>query len=179
MSSPGREDTRVAKALISGHRVLLFISNPQVPGPYPDPTGFGPAYDVLTAPEPTGYSVPSNAKSVEDGDVAVIYRVDAGAQMRDPGQIVAIARITSSPWYTRHGYTDVNWQLQLLPPKAWIKSADMKKSGLWTNKVPLSMNKQALSPVQLDTQQWSWLARRLPPTAVGWLEAHTRDQPAP
>ena len=71
-----------------GRRALLFISNPHATG-YPDPTGFGAGYDVLTAPDPDGYSVPYNRKSVSDGDVAVVYRVDRNAKFRDPGHIVA------------------------------------------------------------------------------------------
>lgn len=166
------------KADVHGHRVLMFFNNPQVNDPsygWVDPTGFSPSYDILTDPDPSSYSVRVNAKSVDDGDIAVVYRVDAHATNRDPGKIVAIARITSGPWFSRDGYAFVNWTVRCLPPERWIDSGEMKSSGLWTNRVPLSRNKQASSPVQLDEEQWGWLAPRLPASALAWLEEHTVD----
>ena len=115
------------------------------------------------------------AKSVEDGDVAVIYRVDAHATKRDPGHFVAVAQITSSPWRDRWGQTFINWGVQILPPEAWISSADTKASGLWVNKVPLTQQILAPSPVHLDVDQWQWLCSRLPTGAVQWLEEHAKD----
>jgi hypothetical protein len=156
-----------------GSRALLFISNPHAAG-YLDPTGFGPGYDVLTAPEPDGYSVPYNRKSVSDGDVALVYRVDGGAKLRDPGQIVAVACVTSSPWFDRNGYAQVNWKLQLLPPELWISSVDMKASGHWQGRVPFTTNKQATSPVELDASQWNWIERQLPKPALKWLSDHAK-----
>lgn len=166
------------KADVNGHRVLLFGNNPHVTDPnfgWVDPTGLSPAYDILSDPDPRNYSVRVTARSVEDGDVAVVYRVDANATNRDPGRIVAIARITSSPWFSRDGDAFVNWTLLRLPPEHWISSQDMKTSGLWMNRVPLSRNKQASFPVHLDQDQWDWLAQRLPATALTWLEDHTID----
>jgi hypothetical protein len=166
------EGTLMAKARFHGHRVLLFINNPTSSG-FIDPTGMGGSYDVMTAPDTSSYSVPVNAVSVEDGDIAVVYRADYTAVRRDPGRIVAVARITSSPWRSRWD-TEVNWGLLRLPPEAWISSADMHSSGLWTNKVPLSGNPQASSPVQLGADQWKWIAQQLPDAAVDWLASHAR-----
>lgn len=104
----------VPKAAVHGHRVLLFGNNPQVTDPtfgWVDPTGLSPAYDILTDPDPRSSSVRVTARSVEDGDVAVVYRVGANATNRDPGQIVAIARITSGPWFSRDG--DAFWLVAL------------------------------------------------------------------
>jgi len=134
----------------------------------------GAAYDVLTAPDPSAYSVPMNRKSVGDGNVAVIYRVDVGAYRRDPGQIVAIARVTSSPWFHRNGFAEVNWDVQLLPPESWISSADMQGSGFWVNRVPFSSNTQVSSPVELNQSQWGWITSRLPAEALKLLEAHAK-----
>ena len=157
------------------HQVLQFINNPHAKGEYPDPTGMGKSWDILTAPDPTGYSVPVNTVSVGDGDVAVIYRTDAGADHRDPGKIVAIARITSSPWFSRWGYAQVSWELQLLPPECWIGSTDMKNSGLWDHKVPFTQGNPAPSPVHLTEEQWAWLQERFPTSAVEWLKQHADD----
>jgi hypothetical protein len=157
----------------NGVRALLFINNPHsTSGDYPDPVGFGPAYDILTAPDPTGYSVPYNRKSVEDGDITMIYRVDAGAVMRNPGHVVAVARITSSPWFSRNDYALVNWQVRLLPPELWISSQAMQASGHWQRRSPFTGNKQASSPVELDSAQWPWMAAQLPDAAVAWLTDH-------
>ena len=90
------------------------------------------------------------------------------------GGIVAVARVTSSPWFDRNGYGQVNWKLQLLPPELWILSADMKSSGHWQGKVPFTTNKQATSPVELDTRQWNWIAGRLPKPALKWLSDHAK-----
>lgn len=158
----------------SGHRALLFLNNPHAKG-YPDPTGIGGGYDILTAPDPTNYSVPVNRKSVNDGDVAVVYRVDPAAVKRDPGKIVAVARVTSSPWFNRWEEARINWVVLLLPPEAWISSVDMKASGLWTRRVPFSANKQASSPVGLNRKQWNWLVDHLPGAALTWLEQHAAD----
>jgi hypothetical protein len=50
----------MAKAKLHDGRVLLlFINNPPVHNGYPDSTGMGPSYDVLTAP--TGEN--SNSRS--------------------------------------------------------------------------------------------------------------------
>lgn len=157
-----------------GRRALLFVNNP-FSRDFTDPTEMGIGYDVLTALDPTNYAVPVSRKAVADGDVAVVYRVDAGAQRRDPGRVVAIACITSSPWITRSGWASVNWQLQILPPESWISSKDMKKSGFWTNRVPLSTNTRATSPVELDADQWGWISSRLPETALCRLTKHAQD----
>lgn len=169
----GTSDGTGALRRTHGSRALLFVSNPHVKG-YSDPTGFAAGYDVLTAPEPDGYSVPYNRKSVGDGDVAVVYRVDAEATLRDPGKIVAVARVTSSPWFDRHGYASVNWKLQLLPPESWISSADMRSSGHWQGRMPFTTNKQGTSPVELDVDQWGWLSARLPVAALQWLTDHAK-----
>lgn len=164
----------MARAAVFGHRALLFINNPHA-STFPDPTDLGPHYDILTDPVPVTYSVPVNAVSVGDGDVAVVYRVDGNAHRRDPGKIVAMARITSSPWHNRFGEAGVNWEIRVLPPEAWITSVQMKASGLWTNRVPLTQQTQASSPVRLDEQQWQWLSKNLPEAAVEWLEEHASD----
>jgi hypothetical protein len=74
----------------------------------------------------------------------VIYRVDRGGVNRDPGRIVGVARITSSPWSSyRAAYTGVNWEFQPLPLEDHIPSVEMKQSGLWKRKVPFSSKSQA------------------------------------
>lgn len=161
------------RADVFGHRALLFINNPHA-STFVDPTGMGKHYDIVTDPAPTGYSVPVNAVSVGDGDVGVVYRVDGGAHHRDPGKIVAVARITTSPWRNRWGEAGVNWEVMLLPPEEWVTSQEMKASGLWMNRVPLTQQNQASSPVQLDLQQWQWLTAQLPTAAVDWLETHAK-----
>ncbi len=166
----------MTKADVFGHQAWLFINNPHA-STFVDPTDQGPHYDILTDPVPATYSVPRNAVSIGDGDVAVVYRVDANAYRRDPGRIVATARITSSPWHNRFGEAGVNWEVRLLPPEAWISSDQMKASGLWTNRVPLTQQTQASSPVHLDEQQWHWLTSHLPLAAVEWLEQHATDLP--
>jgi hypothetical protein len=132
----------------------------------------GLGYDILTAPHRHDYSVPVNRRAVGDGDVAVVYRVEAGAPHRDPGRIVAVARINSSSWQRRDGHTAVSWHVRTLPLEAWISSVDMKASGLWTNRVPFTSQAQASSPVELGVDQWSWIADRLPAAARTWLEEH-------
>jgi hypothetical protein len=97
----------------------LFVNNPHLTatnGGRITPDGI--AYDVLTDPTPTSYSVWINARSVDGGDVALVSHVDAGATRRDSGAIVAVARISSSPWFNRNGNAFVNWTLPILPPEA-------------------------------------------------------------
>lgn len=156
-----------------GRRAHLFVNNPHAGG-YSDPTKMANGYDVLTAPDTSDYSVQANRSSIDDGDVAVVYRVLANAVKRDPGAIVAIARIKSSPWCDRNGYANVNWELQALPVESWIPSADMHTSGLWQNHVPLTTQTQTSSPVLLDAQQWTWIIQRLPGAAVDWLDKHAQ-----
>ncbi len=155
----------------NGRRVHLFINNPFDSG-YEDATGLSPFYDVLTAPYDSDYSVPHNRKSVDDGDCAVIYRVEPNASKRVPGKIVAVECITSSPWLNRAGEGRISWIIQLLPPEAWVRSADMQASGFWNGKVPFSRNGQVANPVELDKNQWSWMAAQLPTAAVELLEEH-------
>lgn len=155
-----------------GRRAHLFVNNPHA-GDYPDPTGMGKSYDVLTAPNTSSYSVPVNRLAIDDGDVAVIYRVSGNAVKRVPGAIVAIAGITSSPWRDRDGNSGVNWELQPLPVESWIHSADMLSSGLWHNHVPLTTQTQTSSPVELNARQWAWIIQRMPGAAVDWLDNHT------
>lgn len=157
-----------------GRRAHLFVNNPHA-GDYPDPTKMGKSYDILTAPEPNGYSVPVNRHSIGDGDVAVVYRVLENAVKRVPGAIVAIAGISSSRWENRYGYAGVNWKLQVLPVERWIHSAEMISSGLWTNHVPFTTQTQTSSPVELNTQQWAWITQRLPGAALDWLDKHAEQ----
>lgn len=164
----------MAKAELNGCRVLLFVNNPHLTatnGGWITPDGM--AYDVLTDPAPTSYSVRVNARSVEDGDVALVYRVGAHATRRDPGAIVAVAQISSSPWFNRHGDAFVNWTLYLLPPESWIHSREMKSSGLWVNRSPLHDSQRASFPVELHDDQWAWVANRLPAHTREWLAEWT------
>lgn len=170
-----QEEENMPNAELHGHGVWLFINNPHSSA-FPDPLGFGASYDILTDTNPVSYSVPINSVSIGDGDVAFVYRVSAGAVKRDPGAVVAVARVRSSPWFTRWGYCEVNWELQPLPPEMWLASADMQASGLWQNRVPFTGQNLASSPVRVTREQWEWLSVRLPATALAWLEDHAIDK---
>lgn len=152
-----------------GVRVHLFINNPPL-SVYPGSTPAG-GYDVLTDDD-GNYSVPYNRVSIGSGDVAVVYRAEPHATKRDPGYIVGVARITSSPWELAPDQFRVDWTLRLLPRKAWISSGDMKASGLWSRKVPFSPNEQVANPVEQDAPRWGWLSARLPGSTVAWLDKH-------
>ena len=152
--------------MYDGGRVLLFVNNPH------DHT-YGWDYDILTANDTDSYSVSTGRVNIEDGDAGIVYRVGANAHWRDPGAIVAVSRITSSPWYGQSNYAFVNWELKRLAPEAWITSDEMKKSGLWANRQPLSRN-TASGPSGVYVDQWDWLAPRLGQDVVDWMSRYPR-----
>ena len=155
-----------------GVRAHLFINNP-LASEYPSGTTTS-GYDVLTDDD-GNYSVPYNRRHIYDGDVAVVYRVERNATLREPGNIVAVARITSSPWMLTANEARVNWTLRKLQRRAWISSADMRSSGLWDHKVPFSSNGQVANPVEQDVQRWHWLRKRLPKATLTWLDAYAKQ----
>ncbi len=155
-----------------GVRAHLFINNP-LASKYPSGTTTS-GYDVLTDDD-GNYSVPYTRRHIYDGDVAVVYRVEPNATLREPGNIVAVARITSSPWMMTADDARVYWTLRKLQRRAWISSADMRSSKLWDDKVPFSSNGQVANPVEQDLQRWHWLSSRLPKATLTWLDAYAKQ----